>query len=549
MALPGFSLEGNMKEISSGTLAMANLLSGDSKPFDVPALDIFKSNFIRTSSLDWIPHNYKVFIPLKTGTNVSSPDNKVSVLNFLNVSPGITTNLRINTGDVVSTEVSGHRNRSGSAFIGSILARAGADEGELVLTSNINIRRDSDHIDRNILVTKKNHASYSPATGRFTFGNDIRFAFSNGDQITDVRIKNYSPIRNAQNRSLQISLDNSPNYIMAFNADTPTIYPLEIFDQAVDPTTNQISFRLKRASAINNTPVLFQVGSQNSPQKLTFKAGEVINFTRTNPVSQADFLSTVPPVLNLAAGINDLALANSEDVNVTSVSGDADHIFPAFENPSTATYGEENVYGDQAEGGYDDSTYTRFRSVIDRIKGNVEDVKVLLSSRIDTSKNYLNQTVNEFLIDGVIKVQDPDTLNSPNGVIGYTNSPFGLAPATYIQEIGNYTRAFSTFDGPWESVVDTSGNAATGVIRTNSPNTRTTDPTFTKDMVVDTLAFKNSMIIEKFSSPTSIESTSNINVNDTTNGFDYKMPIVVEEIDPDTGEKIEVDYFLLLKSE
>ena len=46
-----------------------------------------------------------------------------------------------------------------------------------------------------------------------------------------------------------------------------------------------------------------------------------------------------------------------------------------------------------------------------------------------------------------------------------------------------------------------------------------------------------------------IDTANDIDVNSSTLGFDFKMPIKVEETDPDSGDKVLVDYFLLLKQE
>jgi hypothetical protein len=650
--LPGFAKKNNLSEISAGNLAMANLLSGSSKPFNFQALDIFRSNFKTTEKLSFIPNNLELVIPLADGFVLDTPDLLIDVGANVNLSPGVTTNLGITNSDLLITEPTGPENDTGTQQINSITRSRITDTATLVLSGAANLSRESTDPNRTIKIKKQNNASYSPSSGRFTFGKDIRFVFTDGDEITSIDVKNFSPVTPVD----------SPK-------DGVSIYPLQVFDLQYDVENTQYSFRLKRSTAVSDTPILFklprvasvkvtgasglysaingmylyssnhdhyyntknankggnpvdstnqygffkfldgqwrfnlQAGSggpattqlggtgqislptsvteedgfwsaaggftqgqtgnlktavnemifslisrdspdigtpftANSPDKLKFRHDAIINFTRTNPVTQANFLSIVPPVLKFAS-IEDL---DELELSREGIFGDVRDLFKGIDGANTITYGYESAEDVDNEVTSDD--YTRFKARIDDIRNDVDLSREIIATKIDKRKNYVNNTSNEFIVEGAIIVQDLDRLNSPTGVLGFANSPAGLVPAPYIKEGENFTRAFSTFDGPWVNNFDIKNSPRSGIHTKGIPG----DDAYVQDLVINELAFRNSFNIEKFSSPVNIEGTSTAGGDPVTN-FDFKMPIKVEETDPITGQITEVDYFLLLQSE
>jgi len=528
--LPGFTVKNNLGEISAGNLAISNLISGSSKPFNFQALDIFRSNFKTTATLSFIPNNTILTIPLDPTFVLDTPDLQIDVGSNVNLSPGVTTNLGITNSDLLITEPTGPENATGTQQINSITRSRLADTASIILSGVANLSRELADPNRTIKIQKQNNASYSPVTGKFTFGKDINFVFTNGDQITSVDIKNFSPVT---------PID-SPK-------DGVSIYPLVIFDSQYDTDNKQHSFRLKRSTAVSDTPILFNSreltsDSPDSPAKLTFDPRSIINFTRTNPVSQANLLSIVPPVLKFGE-IEDL---DEIEANKTGTFGDITILFNGMDTNATISYGYQSSNASDDSEEPSSSDYTRFKQRLDDINNDIDLSRTIIATKLDKRKNYVNSTSNEFIVNGPIVIQDPDVLNSPKGVLGFLNSPAGLVPAPYIKESDTFTRAFSTFDGPWTTVLDTKNSPRSGLIAKGAPG----DDDYVQDLVVNELVFRNSFNIERFSSPTNILDADDIAVGDSpVTNFDFKMPIKVEETDPITGEINEVDYFLLLKSE
>jgi len=512
MAQTGFTVDGNLEKISGGKLAMSNLLSAGSKPFTFDDLDIFRSNNIQTSKMDFIPNNHIFAVPVDE--SFSTTDSVIKLKNVSDSSPGLTLNLSVQAGDILLPA---------DIKISSISREKNIDRGTLTLDSAIG--SSSIGNDTPIKIKKQNSASYSPAFGRFTFGTDINFSFSNGEKITSVDIKNYSPASLSQ-------------------LDSPltsggSIYPLEVFDRAVSDN-GQISFKLRKSST--NSPVLFKHESSNCPSKLEFKNDEVIRFTRLNPVTQSEFLTIVPPNFRNDGGGNDL-IDVTDAIQGTAGAG-LTTLYVGFE-------GVTGLYDIQADdlGEEPYSDVKPFQNALNDIKVNIDTAKSIIKTKLDKSKNYVNDSSEEFIVEGVLKIQDLDVVNSPSGILGFNDTPVGLAPASYINEFGDFNRAFSTFDGPWESNSTTSdiGTEPAESIFTkgDSPD----HPDFVEQMSVNELVFKNTFHLEKFSSPMRIDTANDIDVNSSTLGFDFKMPIKVEETDPDSGDKVLVDYFLLLKQE
>jgi hypothetical protein len=663
MAKTGFTLNGNLIEVSAGKIALTNLISLGSKPFQFEDFDIFRENSTETALLDFIPNNH--IFAVEPNEALSSPNTIIELKNISDSSPGITNNLSVRNGDLIIGHASG---ADTFATITGVSRQKVIDRGTITTSTRTNVSRVS---DTPVRIKKQNNASYSPDTGRFTFGTDIQFGFSDGDRITQVEI-----LKNSTT-----SILNSPATIGG------TIYPLEVFDKAKNDA-GQISFKLRKVnspdktvifklppvssvtvsnagsslyngkyfyhppsnhyynnknanpdgnpvnssngfgffkfisgrwrwaqqagsggpsstqlggsgqSSINvsaniteamgfwsvpttnlwagtsdhhtdpmtfslvtrDSPDLGALYTANSPDKLKFREDALIRFTRNNTVTQKNFLSIVPPTLdsrlNSAQDLQDL----SDNVEATTSIGmkslfsgfeEIDEMYNTTSSDITSTE-ESDLY----------SGSIAFQKVLDNVNKKIGFYDSVVKTKLDKSKNYHDKSGNEFIVEGTVKIQDPDlTVGNPStGIKTFTDSPVGLVPAPYIAEFGSASRAFSTFDGPWDSNSTTTNgspgtaSAPTGKITEPEQSIHTKGdspghPDFVQQMSVPTLSFKNRFILGDFSSPTNISVVSTTNINHETDGFDFKMPILIEETDELLGTTELVEYFLLLKQE
>ena len=650
MAKTGFTLNGNLIEISAGKIALTNLISLGSKPFQFEDFDIFRENSTETALLDFIPNNH--IFAVEANEALSSPNTIIELKNISDSSPGITNNLSVRNGDLIIGHASG---ADTFATITGVSRQKVIDRGTITTSTRTNVSRVS---DTPVRIKKQNNASYSPDTGRFTFGTDIQFGFSDGDRITQVEI-----LKNSTT-----SILNSPATIGG------TIYPLEVFDKAKNDA-GQISFKLRKVNSPDRT-VIFKLppvtsvtvsnsstaafngnyfyhpasdhyynnknanadgnpvgtsngfgffkfidgqwrwqqrigsgasgyelashraslpasvtkeqgfwsvsGAQfttvnpssattaaklmtfslvtrdspdlglnnNSPSVLQFRDDALIRFTRNNTVTQKNFLSIVPPTLDsrLSGGAQDLQDLTDNVESSTSIGMKS--LFTGFEeidgmyntlSSSITTTEDSDLYSDTVA----------FQKVFDNINQKIGFYDSVVKTKLDKSKNYFDQSGNEFIVEGTVKIQDPDlTVGNPStGIKTFTDSPVGLVPAPYIAEFGSASRAFSTFDGPWDSNSTTSGSATAPEQSIHTKGDSPGHPDFVQQMSVPTLSFKNRFILGDFSSPTNISVVSTTNINHETDGFDFKMPILIEETDELLGTTELVEYFLLLKQE
>ena len=658
MAKTGFTLNGNLIEISAGKIALTNLISLGSKPFQFEDFDIFRQNSTETALLDFIPNNH--IFAVEANEILDTPNTIIELKNISDSSPGITNNLSVRNGDLIIGESSGV---DSFATITGVSRQKVIDRGTITTSTRTNVSRVS---DTPVRIKKQNSATYSPDTGKFTFGTDIQFGFSDGDKITQMEILKYNP----RISSITTSILDSPATIGS------TIYPLEVFDKAKNDA-GQISFKLRKFNS-PNSPVIFklppvtsvkvsnagnsayngnyfyhpasdhyynnknanadgnpvdstnaygffkfldgqqwrwnqQAGSggpsstqlggsgqaslpasvteddgfwsvptnqfsgsnavvegfvnpmtfslisrdspdvgtnNNSPSVLQFREDALIRFTRNNTVTQKNFLSIVPPTLDnrLSNGAQDLQDL-SDNVEATTSIG-MTNVFDGFENIDAMynTISSESTVTEDSDL-YSDTT--AFQKVFDDVNEKIGFYDSIVKTKLDKTKNYHDKSGNEFIIEGTIKIQDPDlTVGNPSsGIKTFTDSPVGLVPAPYIAEFGSASRAFSTFDGPWDS---NSTNSDGTDAPKQSIHTKGNSPghaDFVEQISVPTLSFKNRFILGDFSSPTNISTITGTDINSSTAGFDFKMPILIEETDELLGTTELVEYFLLLKQE
>jgi len=583
MAKTGFTEDGNLSEIKQANIAINNILKGGAKPFNPTDLGVFQTNlrYDTAQRLDFIPHNYKFSLRINS-PNIAAETNVFNAQRVSDSSPDRvfgTLNLRVEIGDAILNSPASTKDDN---YITSIArSQLEPDEGEITLTRTFQndegpfysptapagytgqglIQAFTGNAGNNekIFVVKKNYAAYSPQFGRFTFGKDLEFTFSDGDIISAIRQKGYDtpydtspstmyPLKVVNYKLLadgksQFEIVRSRNGI-----DSPINISYNNFSKRRIPTFNSPFPRNNfspKMGAINNTP------SRNY-QDLSFQTPSVIQLTRQLPVSQADFLSNIPSLMRESGGPGDLIrLQNALNPGVGN-----------YAEPYTHFESIASMYNLDADDGVntglsDSDAYTTdsvktYSDALESINDKIQSARNIALTRFTTDSPFSNTTGDEITIDGVLKVQDPASKNSPGtgttvGYDSFNNCPFG--PAVYIKEGIEYNRAFSTFDGPWTAVT-TSGNH---VIKTPA----TTDPAnaeFTKDLTIGRLVFDDRVKISGYSNSlinnpdtSFVRAKVNLPIDSPRSiGFRYKMPIIVQETDPTTGEIEDVTYFLLL---
>jgi hypothetical protein len=306
---------------------------------------------------------------------------------------------------------------------------------------------------------------------------------------------------------------------------------------------------------------------------MIFNSPNIIQFTRQVPVSQSDFRGLVPPIFRAQGGPG--ALIELGDSQVGG-SGNVKSIYTHFE-PLGEMY---NIAGTSDRVTNTVTNWSSrlightFSEVLSKISNNVNFSEEVGRSRIVTNQDNTNTTRNELIIDGALQIQDPGKANGVDDLADniFVNSP--RAPAVYIKEESltnpgqfTFTRAFSTFDGPWTA--DTS--AGNKHIRTST----TTDQDaadFVSTINIGKLEFIDRIVLKDYASKNIVTvpgvldrggsgpgqfqapkisgpagaMDSSLNSPRST-GFTHKMPIVVKEKDESTGEVNDVVYFLLLQ--
>mgnify|MGYP003141953779 CR=1 FL=1 len=573
MAKTGFTEDGNLNEIKQANLAINNILKGGAKPFNPTDLGIFQSNlrYDTAQRLDFIPHNYKFKIRINS-PNIAAETNVFNAQRVSDSSPDRvfgTLNLRVETGDAVLNSPASLKDNN---YITSLTrSRQEPDTGEITLTRAIKnsegpfyspangigsvssvpagytspgqnlIRAFPGNPGENeqVVIVKKNYAAYSPTFGRYTFGKDIEFAFTDGDIISSIRQKGYDT-----------PYDTSPE----------SMYPLKVTNYKL-LADGRIQFELIRSVNDIDSPISINYNkfskrrTPNSPRRnyldLSFQTPSIIQLTRQLPVSQADFLSNIPSLMREQGGPQySIVVQNALNPGIGSYSDPYTHFesIPSMYNLDGEFGGgtglsESSAYASSVE------TYS---NALSEINDKIEFARNVALTRFTTDSPFNNTSGSEITIDGILKVQDPALVNSPGtgttvGYDSFNNCPFG--PAVYIKEGAEYNRAFSTFDGPWTAVT-TSGNHA---IRTPSTADQS-NAEFTKDLTIGKLVFDDRVKISGYSNslinnPDTSFVRANVNLeidSPRSIGFRYKMPVIIQETDPTTGEIEDVTYFLLL---
>ena len=335
--------------------------------------------------------------------------------------------------------------------------------------------------------------------------------------------------------------------------------------------TGTLDLTFKITSATNER-------SAESPQLMIFNSPNIIQFTRQVPVSESDFRGLVPPLFRAQGGPQTLVELGD---NQNEGSGNVKSIYQHFE-PLSEMYniGTKDVISNTSTLWEDRLINHKLSEVLLKITEDVNFAEEVGKDRMVTNKDNLNETTNQLIIDGSLQIQDPGGANDVADIADniFVNSP--RAPAVYIKEedLNNpgqytFTRAFSTFDGPWTADI-TAGNKH---IRTSTTDDQDASD-FVSTLNIGKLEFEDRIVIEDYASKNITEPSHDRNVDvpgmpddaarfqsarinqaagalsgaGTNNsprstGFTHKMPIVIKEKDESTGEENDVVYFLLLR--
>lgn len=562
MAKTGFTKQGNLSEVSKANQVLDNLLVGAAQPFSRDDVTIFRNNLQFPSYLDFIPNgNIFQLTTLLTTGNLAGDSIRADVSRISDACPAGIDNEVPHLGGTLNLSV-----QVGDSFLNSPTTQK---ENLITFISKPDSEPDvgffnTENIFQNgegafsitagegVFIKKNNKANYSPGTGRFTFGNDLEYHYSNGDLVTGIFIKGHESPFNISPR-----------------ADTPSIYPLKVSEYRKD-INGQFSFILKLA---NESPLLFKnspstagetrIFKGSSPGLFRFDSPDIIRFQRKLPVNANDFFGNVPPLFRASNGPETFQTLVDETTtqvglgdgssNYGAMSGfeDIDQMYNIGEEAAPTDFGNEAA-------AFTESTVITYNSAINKFIGNLINNRELANKAVITSKkNFYNDTQFPLSVEGSIIIQDPKVINSPDGIPPYHINR--LAPATYIQEINVdhvegddcpflYRRAFSTFDGPWSSSPRATSTAADGAkIFTHGDNPAHAE--YVKDLSVDGLEFEDDIQIEKYNSDGLVtqQAKHSVNATEASGGFEFKMPIKIAETDPLTGEIEDATYFLLLR--
>ena len=323
--------------------------------------------------------------------------------------------------------------------------------------------------------------------------------------------------------------------------------------------TLDLKFKIASATTIYNA---------ESPQLMIFNSPNIIQFTRQLPVSDSDLRGLVPPILRAQGGPRSLIKLGDDQV---AGSGSVKSIYRHFESLGEMynLSGTNDSFSNTESSWQDKLIGHTLKDVIGQIQGEVNVAEENSLQKISSVEDNINTSSEQLVIDGALQIQDPvgvnDIANLADNV--FNNCPH--APAVYIKEEDadnpgtfSYTRAFSTFDGPWTADI----SAGKKHIRTFETDDQT-NAEFVTTLNIGKLEFVDRFVIEDYASKNITEPDSNqgggLYVQNKVNapagafssslnsprstGFTHKMPIVIKEKDSTTGEENDVTYFLLLK--
>ena len=301
---------------------------------------------------------------------------------------------------------------------------------------------------------------------------------------------------------------------------------------------------------------------------MIFNSPDIIQMTRQVPVSENDLRGLVPPILRAQGGPRTLIkLGDAQSAG----SGNIKTLYKHFEGIGqmynlSAT--NEN-FSNTEDNWIDVLNGHTFKDVISEIQGNVNIAEENGLQKISSATDNINTSSEQLIIDGALQIQDPVGVNNISNLSSNLFDDCPHAPAVYIKEEDSdnpgtfsYTRAFSTFDGPW-TADSSAGKKHIRTFETTDQN----NAEFVSTLNIGKLEFVDRIVIEDYASKNIVEPSFNqgggLNAQNKINrpagaftsslnsprstGFTHKMPITIKEKDSITGEVNDAIYFLLLK--
>ncbi len=408
---------------------------------------------------------------------------------------------------------------------------------------------------------------FEPTASRWQFGSTKTVAKATGDSQTNAYLN-----PSTDEATGFWSVNTNSNWQSGLDAVRDDARLFSFVDNTIPSSflagsgTIDLKFKIGSATTIYNA---------ESPQLMIFNSPNIIQFTRQVPISESDLRGLVPPILRAQGGPKTLIRLGDDQSGGT---GSVKNLYRHFEGLGQMY----NLQGTTDRFSNTESDWQNvliehtFKEVLSEIQGEVDVAEEIGLQKITTNTDNINTSSENLVIGGALQIQDPIGVNDVNDISDETTGNLfndcPHAPAVYIKEedLENpgtyaYTRAFSTFDGPWTA----DSSAGKKHIRTFETVDQS-NPSFVTTLNIGKLEFEDRIVIEDYASRHIVEPTlaqestagtiyaenrinqpagsftSSLNSPRST-GFTHKMPIVIKEKDITTGEINDVIYFLLLK--
>lgn len=575
----------------------------DVTSYSISATNAFGDNFSATDTITILGTQLGGTTPandctITVDSTFTHSGTKTGVLNTTVTGTPNTTNLLTTTGSGTGLQISIKTQNLRVIKVNVLDGGTGHKVGDIITCPKENILGDAT-ITGNIVVSGSTNANYN-GTYVYDLANDVWYNNTNSDFSDN---KGYFFFNDSESRwqfgalmtYAKDSAESNGSFLNPSMDEATGFWSINTNTNWSDGNAI-ITGHVEEMSFVDNSSAGFLSGSgtldltfkitsatnersAESPQLMIFNSPNIIQFTRQVPVSESDLRSLAPPLFRAQGGPRTLIEMGQSQ---TEGDGNVQNIYTHFE-PLDEMY---NIPGTESSFSNSQSNWSsilaghKISEVLDTISNSVNFSEDVAKSRIVSNKDNLNSTSNQLIIDGSLQIQDPGKANSVDDIADniFVNSP--RAPAVYIKEedLNNpgqytFTRAFSTFDGPWTADTD----AGKKHIRTSTQTDQdATD--FVSTLNIGKLEFVDRIVIEDYASknitepahdrntlvpnmptggaqfqsarinqPNGALTGAGTNNSPRSTGFTHKMPIVVKEKDESTGEVNDVVYFLLLR--
>ena len=401
---------------------------------------------------------------------------------------------------------------------------------------------------------------FEPTASRWQFGSTKSYAKATGDSQTNAYLN-----PSTDEATGFWSINTNSNWQSGLDVVRDDARLFSFVDNTVPSSflagsgTLDLKFRISSATTIYNA---------ESPQLMIFNSPDIIQLTRQVPVSEADLRGLVPPILRAQGGPRQLIKLGDAQ---TSGTGNVKNIYRHFETLGQMYNVEATTdrFINTEDNWVDTLVGHTFRDVINEIQSEVDEAEENSLQRISSVTDNINTSAEELVIDGALQIQDPVGVNNVSDLASNLFNDCPHAPAVYIKEEDTenpgtftFTRAFSTFDGPW-TADSSAGKKHIRTFETTDQN----NAEFVSTLNIGKLEFVDRIVIEDYASKNIVEPSFNqgggLNAQNKINrpagaftsslnsprstGFTHKMPITIKEKDSITGEVNDAIYFLLLK--